>query len=356
VSAPLPLIDDATREAAVHGSWCPKLCSHACPVLSATGRDDAVPWSLHRTVADLAARHISAASAARQLEACTGCLGCQVPCVFGQDVPAQVRAGRAAVAAAGSPLDARQAAVTAVAAGRSPYHVPTPAVPTASTTPDPVELTVVVGCRDTTEVVAAAAVLYEAAGVCARFVVPDGCCGAILTDLGAPDEAAEAGRSLRDRIGEGPTVVLDPHCLGSTGTREAIHVTTSLAELVDRGDLTFADGDLGPVAYHDPCLLARGPAPVIEPPRRLLAAAGYTVVDPEASARHTGCSGAGLGFDLVDPDAAAAVARRRGTQLDAAAPTAATACSGARRMLSAERGSVHDVLVLLAARLTRTPT
>ncbi len=92
------VIDEQVAAAATHGSFCPKMCTFACPVTAATGRDDAVPWSLHRTVADLADGRLPLADddgeVFARLTACTGCLGCQVPCTFDQDVPAQVRPRR----------------------------------------------------------------------------------------------------------------------------------------------------------------------------------------------------------------------------------------------------------------------
>lgn len=348
----LPIIDQDVRAAAEHGSWCPKLCNHACPVLAATGRNEAVPWGFHRTVSDLAAGRLSPAAAADGLHDCTGCLACRVPCVFDQDVPAQVRAGRAAVAAAGAPVPGLPEARDAVATGRSPFGVPRPELPRE---PAATDVTVLVGCRDTSDQVAAFAALCAAADVSARFVTPDGCCGGVLRDLGAPDAADVCSATVLEQVASGTVVALDPHCLDELAPARPVDALTFLDGLLADGRLRFADADATAVTYHDPCLLARAPTPVVDAPRRLLAAAGCTAVEPEGHGHETVCSGAGLAYGLVDPEASIRVAADRRGDLSTGA-TVVTACSGARARLSDDDAPVADLFALLAARLPRTTT
>ena len=323
-------------QAARHGSYCPKMCNFACPVTVATGRDDAMPWSFHRTLVDLVDGALVPGRAAHQrLSACSGCLACQVPCEFDQDVPDQVRHGRTMLAEAGAPLPAAEDAVAAVADGRSPFgHAPIPEV-----TDGGAGTAVLAGCREESEVSEAAVALLRAGGVAADLVAPPGCCGAALDDLGA----REAGEQARERLGEtlegyDRVLLLDPHCLPAAqeaSLGDVVHVIDELVALLEDGDLIFGASDPEPITYHDPCLLARRDA-VIDGPRRLLRAAGATLTEPEHSGATTACSGGGLALELVDAAAADATAARRRGELEAAAAQTVTACAGAQQILAGE--------------------
>jgi Fe-S oxidoreductase len=347
----LPIAADV-RARAVHGSFCPKMCSHACPVLAATGRADAVPWSFHRTVADLAEGRLAAGDAAARLVACTGCGACGSACVYDdQDVPAQVRAGRAAVHAAGAAPAAVAEAETAVAAGRSPYpghDVPRPLGATAPT------VQLVVGCRDGAALVAAAVRVLGAAGEAAAVVVPTGCCGGTLTDLGATDAAAAAAAGLAPRLrGDVPVVLLDPHCRSAvTDLAPDVPVedlVAVLGRLVADGDLQL-DGAPESVRWHEPCLLVDGPAAGLGP--RVLAAVGALVELPGEA--HRGCSGAGLGLELLDEGAASEVAAHRRRQLAGPGPVV-TACAGAAARLGSDDVPARHLVEVLDDLLTDDP-
>jgi Fe-S oxidoreductase len=337
---------------ALHGSYCPKMCTFACPVTSATGRDDAVPWSFHRTVSDLATGRLPVvAEVAGRLTACTGCLACQVPCVFDQDVPEQVRAGRAALVSAGVAPAEVTLAVEAVAAGRSPMGPRLPSAPTGDV--GEVTTLLVAGCRDERETLEAAVALLRAAGERVTVHVPEGCCGALLDDLGAVAAGDEARGRLQPVVEEAPSrvVATDPHCLGSLRSSglPATDLATALDEAVRAGRLRFAEVDEPWTAtWHDPCVLARGEG-VLDEPRRLLAAAGAQLAEPELTREHTGCSGAGLGLDLLDPAAADATAAHRAEQLGA--HPVVTGCARARHRLGAAGVAVDDLGTTLARRL-----
>jgi Fe-S oxidoreductase len=347
---------------ALHGSYCPKMCTYACPVTSATGRDDAVPWSFHRTVSDLAAGRLPVvAEVAPRLTACTGCLACRVPCVFDQDVPAQVRAGRAALVDAGVAPAAVAAAVTAVADGRSPAgHA---VVPPRASDDDPTTL-VVAGCRDTGSTLDAAVAVLRAAGERVAVEVPRGCCGALLDDLGAADAATAARTALAttiadhtvdtleaaiDREDAVTVVATDPHCLpslrgaGLTATDLASHLDAAVTD----GRLRLDDTPWR-ATWHDPCVLARGEG-VTAAPRRVLAAAGADLVEAEHHDTRTVCSGGGLGLDLLDPLAAATTAEARAAELGSA--PVVTGCSRAGDQLRAAGVEVTDLASALAVRL-----
>jgi Fe-S oxidoreductase len=336
---------------ALHGSYCPKMCTFACPVTSATGRDDAVPWSFHRTVSDLATGRLPVVpDVADRLTACSGCLACQVPCAFDQDVPSQVRAGRAALVAAGAAPAEVAEAVAHVAAGRAPTGSPLPQAPAADT--GEATTIVIAGCRDGASALAATVAVLRAAGERVTTLVPDGCCGALLDDLGARDAGDEARGRLRAAVpGTAARVVAtDPHCLGairSTG-RDATDLASHLATAVTEGRLSFPDATVWHATWHDPCVLARGEG-VTDAPRRLLAAAGAELSEPEHAGERTGCSGAGLGMDQLDVEAAAATSAARARELGDGGVV--TGCARAQQRLAAAGVDVTDLATALARRL-----
>ncbi len=340
----LPLADDIVAQA-VHGSFCPKMCSHACPVLRATGRSDAVPWSFHRTVADLADGRLEPSDAASRLVACTGCHACAEGCVFDdQDVPAQVRAGRAAVHAAGAADPAVGAAVAAVEQGTSPYDRGTTPTGVGATAPT---LQLVVGCRDTAGIVAATVRVLGAAGESVAVVVPHGCCGGVLRDLGASEAADTAADDLAPRLrGDVPVVLLDPHCRSeiaavTDAATEVEDLVSVLHRLVEDGSLDL-DGAPEVVRWHEPCLLVDGPAGGAG--TGVLASAGSLVELPGEA--HRGCSGAGMALELFDDAAAEEVAAQRRSQLAGPGPLV-TACAGAAERLGTDDDPCRHIVEVL---------
>lgn len=341
-------ISEHTRALAVHGSYCPKLCNHTCPVLAATGRDEAMPWSLHRVVADVATgRTEPDASAAAALQHCTGCGACATACAWDeQDVPAQVRAGRAATFPANA--EAQQAAAT-LQPGAARAHG---ALDDDVSQPSDATTTLVVGCNDRPGTVRAFLRLCALAETPVRVTVPDGCCGALLTDVGAADDAAAATDRLAERLsGDVATIVaLDPHCLPALRTAYNGDVTdavTFVAGLYTGGRLPAPHVDDITLAWHDPCVLARIEG-VIEAPRHLLSGLGFTVIEVEEHGTRSRCSGGGMAFPLLEPDGAAAVAAARARQLEGVDAPVLTACAGARIQLADAGAPVHDLFEYLA--------
>lgn len=341
-----PPLPTTTVDAARQGSYCPKMCSFACPVHAATGRDDAVPWSFHRAALDLAEGRRDASEVADDLVACTGCLACQDACDFDQDVPAQIRDARAVARPATPRADA---VLGHLAAGRRPDGTDGP----AADTPVPEGATVLhAGCEDPAEVVDAARRLLAAADRDV-VVVDDGCCGQLARDLG--DEATATTRAdhrARQLAPAAEVVALDPHCPPALPADVPVR---DLWSLLAEADLPWRDEPAGTTTYHDPCLLARG-AGVTGPPRELLRAAGLRLVEPEFHGATTACAGGGMGLPLLDPGAADATARRRGDHLAATdTDTTTSACSRATARLRAAGHPTRDLAVLLAERLTETP-
>jgi Fe-S oxidoreductase len=211
---------------------------------------------------------------------------------------------------------------------------------------------VLAGHADTEAAMLAAARLFAAAGRSVAVVAPTGCCGGLARALGDPDLADELASGLPALVGDATRVVsLDPHCLPELRAVmpavDVVDVASALAD--DIGRLRFRSAQR-PIVWHDPCVLARGEG-VTDAPRRLLAAAGFTVVEPRQHGLDTSCSGAGLGMPLLDPDAAAATAGRRARQLADTDAPAATGCHRAAALLTEAGTDTHDLVVVLADHL-----
>lgn len=330
----LPLLADV-RDAAVQGSWCPKLCTHSCPVTMATGDQHAVPWSFHRVVSDLADGRALPEDIGGRLDLCSGCLACQGACAYDQDVPAQVVAGRA-VAPINTP--AADAALAHMRAGRRPDGE------VAAVGREGSGVVLFAGCQDAPEDVSAAVALLDAAGLDPRVVAAPGCCGGVARDLGHTDLAGSlAVASSTALAGVREVVVLDPHC-----ELEDVTTTSVIAILVEHVDELVFIGAPVHVTVHDPCLSARRDGEVT-PARVLLAAAGVTPTDPEGSGSNTVCSGGGLSLPLVDLNAADAVARRRVVMLGPG--QVVTWCGRAQTRLAGQGANATSLLRLLHDRL-----
>jgi len=97
-------------------------------------------------------------------------------------------------------------------------------------------------------------------------------------------------------------VTTDPHSLNALNNEyrrfgtgfEARHYTALLAELIGAGKLTLAPATGGRVTYHDPCYLGRYNNG-FDAPRKLIAAAGYTLHDMPRCRENSFCCGAGGG-------------------------------------------------------------
>ncbi|HSM93475.1 MAG TPA: (Fe-S)-binding protein [Anaeromyxobacteraceae bacterium] len=195
------------------------------------------------------------------------------------------------------------------------------------------------------------------------------CCGEPLRKLGNEYLYQQAARANIEAIrARAPRRIVTtcPHCLQSLGFDyrdlglevEVEHHSTFVERLVAEGRLKLAPGALE-VTYHDPCQLGRYRG-VYDAPRRLLGAAGATVVEMARSRRDAACCGAGGGRMLAE--------ERLGTRINAArvemaretgAPVIAAACPFCLSMLEdgikaageGERMVARDVAEIVAERL-----
>ncbi|NOY56068.1 MAG: (Fe-S)-binding protein [Actinobacteria bacterium] len=141
------------------------------------------------------------------------------------------------------------------------------------------------------------------------------CCGSPVKRAGYLDEFEElkaknlevfARFSVRKVITNCPGCY---HTLAHDYGLDAIHVSQALAEL--RPDEQSEDGTgTGDLTYHDPCHLGRWSG-IYEEPRRLLAAAGWSVTELPDNREQSLCCGAGGGLKSNFPELADAIACQR---------------------------------------------
>ncbi|NKB71807.1 MAG: glycolate oxidase subunit GlcF [Candidatus Latescibacteria bacterium] len=175
----------------------------------------------------------------------------------------------------------------------------------------------------------------------AEVVIPPdmGCCGALTYHMG---ERPQSLKLMRRNIevwhremeaGGLDAIVLNTSGCG-TAVREYGHIFRNEPELADKAqavaalvkdvsevvdELGLGDveevGDLR-VAYHDACSLQHG-AKIKDPPRRLLAQAGFEVVEvPEA---HICCGSAGT-YNLLEPELAGQLQARKAANISQVQP------------------------------------
>lgn len=357
--------------------FCPKMCRFACPVSEAEPREKLTPWGK----VSLAALTTLAGtppdpSAAQAFAGCTGCLRCQRYCAHENDVPTTLYAARAAaVRAQSAPSAWTQVAARFLAAGHAEdadlagalaaLHEEErvrPQADRAGAAPPGGRPLLFAGCDALAAGGAAARdALAAARGLGAPLeLAPAGalCCGLKAVEAGHPELfAAQARKTLallapppppapsRRRAEPAPValVFLSPACARAVRGRWAAagallpagstveHVTTYLARALEaRPDLRSRKKLAGPVAWHDPCELARG-LDETEAPRALLAAAVEGGArEPLRCGADTSCCGAGGLLPRTLPAVAAAVADGRRAELaacDAPVVTASPACA-----------------------------
>ena len=175
--------------------------------------------------------------------------------------------------------------------------------------------------------------LLRSAGVSFGYLYEDDLySGALAHDLGADDAVAAHARrvvAILRAHGVREVITIDPHTTTMLRTVYPtlvdgydVRVRSYLEVLAERG-LPVSNALTGTVVLHDSCVYARYEG-VVEEPRRLLAAAGLTVGEPESSRTRTWCCGGPA--ESLFPATALAVAGKRVEQLRAVAPDCVTMC------------------------------
>jgi glycolate oxidase iron-sulfur subunit len=198
-----------------------------------------------------------------------------------------------------------------------------------------------------------------------EVVVADGagCCGSLVLHMGREDEARAAARAnivAWSLAGDLDAVVINASGCGTT-VKDYGHLLAHDPEFAEPArriaalarDVSEVLADLGVkgnapgyrVTYHDPCSMQHVQH-VTQPPRDLLTAAGFRVVDvPE---KHFCCGSAGT-YNLLQPEMAGALGQRKADHIGSTDPDiVATGNIGCMMQLRRylERPIVHTVELL----------
>jgi Fe-S oxidoreductase len=351
-------------------TYCPKMCRHACPVSTTTGRESLIPQAKMERLGRLVReRETWRLDTTESLWACTGCRHCTVYCDHGNEPGMVLMAGRAAAQRNGAvpaalvgyaerfrARDQRLATTAKERFGGDAFAASG-------------EIGFWPGCDSLDKGgadVAAAQAVFERLGLALVPIVDGGlaCAGYPLLAAGLTDEFRWHAAKVATALRRFQTVVIGcsacRHAITALYQGEDVTVPTEIVSvpefLADHATRLPPPATRKAVYYHDPCYLARS-AGVIEPPRRVLA----TIADVREFAWHgtdTECCGGGGVLPKTMPAVADAMARRRLAEVAAAGGgTVTTACGTCAHML--RRNAPEGVEVLdfasTVARVTETP-
>ena len=347
-------------------AFCPKLCTHACPVSRATRRETHTPWGKQTTLWE--ARRGLIRMSAGYVEprfACAGCHACTDACDHAIDVASSLDGGRALAFDEGllpGPISrlhrdqpARERAARDGIASLGGAHSPGQAARTV----------LFPGCSaaigDPALVASAASVFREMAGDSAA-IYGDRCCGLPYLQAGDVAGFVEAARKLAaDLRGVGTIVALAPGCALALRKRypaagvdvEAEVLTLPEFVLPHMRRLARRTSLEAPVFYHDPCQLGRGLGVYEEPREILLRLVAGGARDLHLARASGPCCGGGGAIPATMPDAASSIVGRLvGLLRDQGAATVVTACPTCLQMISAAGGiAAVDITTLMARAL-----
>lgn len=181
------------------------------------------------------------------------------------------------------------------------------------------------------EVHDALATVLVAAGL--RLVAPAGqtCCGALAAHEGAAYDAERMARANVAAFAGFDRIVVDAagcgaHLLSYGGrvdggedlAARVVDATVLVSQLIDEGRIPRLPATGVRVAVQDPCHL-RHAQRVVEPPRRVVAAAGLEPIDVDRQAL---CCGAAGAYALSHAETSDELGRRKALEIEAASVTA----------------------------------
>ncbi len=151
----------------------------------------------------------------------------------------------------------------------------------------------------------AAVELLTLAGIAVGIPTDQNCCGALAAHDGHADSAQKLARGNANAfVGYDRIVATAAGCsahLRDIDPSRAVDITVVVAEAIAAGQLPRLKPDRGPAVVQDPCHL-RHAQRVVDEPREILRAAGYTVIELDDNGMC--CGAAGL-YTLLQPVASA---------------------------------------------------
>lgn len=349
-------------------TFCPKMCRHACPVSTASGRETHIPQvKMDRLNQLRLGRGAWTAESTDPLWACTGCRHCTMYCDHGNEPGLVLLSGRAAAVDRGSPHPAlvgyrdrfrarerRLAAQSTANFGRY------------STTEG--EIGFWPGCDALDkggDDIAAALAVFARAGLdnVTMVAAPQACAGYPLLAAGHPDSfrshASEVAASLRGfrKVAVGCSACL--YAMRAQYPAEGIALrpqVVSVADLLAPVARNVArPGARRSVYYHDPCYHARY-NDVVEAPRSALGQLADVREFAWNKADAECCGGGGL-LPKTMPHVADRMSKRRLADVHASGGgTVVTSCATCAFMLKRNAPSSVEVMNLATALATLSET
>jgi dimethylglycine catabolism B len=309
-------------------TFCPKMCRHACPVSTASGRETYIPQvKMDRLNQLRLGRSEWTTESTDPLWACTGCRHCTMYCDHGNEPGLVLFSGRAAAVDRGAPhpaltnyserFRAREERLSAQLQTGFKEHLATEGEIGYWPGCDAIDK----GAAD----IAAAMALFERSGTDVKIVdAPQACAGYPLLAAGHRDLFRwHAGRVAASLRGFKKVAINCSACLYSMRAQYAAEGVNLRTEIVSLADvLAPAAQNLAcpvkpkPVYYHDPCYNARYNN-VVEQPRRALAQLAE-VRELSWNKSDTECCGGGGLLPKTMPLVADQMAKRRLAEVQAA--------------------------------------
>jgi Fe-S oxidoreductase len=349
-------------------TFCPKMCRHACPVSTASGRETYIPQVKMDSMNQLRLGHRSwSADTTDPLWACTGCRHCTVYCDHANEPGLVLLAGRAAAVSHGQPhpaltgyserFRAREQRLTAQLAEMFPDNLATEG-----------DVGFMPGCdaidKGSADIAATLAVLERTGNEDVKLVeMPQACAGYPLLAAGHRDLFRwHAGRVAKSLRGFRKVAINCSACLYAMREQypaEGIGMQTEVVSLADI--LAPAAANLAcslqrkSVYYHDPCYHARYNG-VVDSPRRALAQLAE-VRELAWNKADTECCGGGGLLPKTMPAIADQMAKRRLAEVHASGGgIVVTSCATCTFMLKRNAPPTVEVTDLATAMATLSET
>jgi len=349
-------------------TFCPKMCRHACPVSTASGKETYIPQAKMDRLNQLRlGRSRWTTESTDPLWACTGCRHCTVYCDHGNEPGLVLLTGRAAAVDHGVPhpslvgyserFRAREQRLSQQLHAAFPDKLATEG-----------DIGFWPGCDAIdkgTDDIAAALALFERTGIDAKIVdAPQACAGYPLLAAGHTDLFRwHAGRVAQALRGFRKVAVNCSACTYAMRAQYAAEGVSLRAEVVSLADiLAPAAGNLAcpvqrkSVYYHDPCYNARY-NDVIEQPRRALSQLAE-VREFAWNKQDTECCGGGGLLPKTMPQIADQMSKRRLAEVQATGGgMVVTSCATCAFMLKRNAPPSVEVanLATAIAKLSETP-